>query len=88
MHIDHRTKEIQKSYCKTVLAEHGQLTKELSDKIDSGDEEAMRCVYTEQQKRIRGQAEKIENSIDKKITLTQVDSIQEVLDALSEILNV
>lgn len=87
MHIDKHSKELQKAYCRTVLAEQGQLTKELFDKINSGDEEVMRRVYTEQQQRIRQQAKQIKNEIDRKITLTQVDSIQEVLDTLSEILS-
>lgn len=87
MHIDSHTKELQKSYCKTVLAEHGELTKELYDKINSGDEPTMRAVYTAQQQRIRDWAEKLENPRDKEITLTQVDSIQEVLDSLSKILS-
>ncbi len=47
----------------------------------------MRCVYTDQQQRIRRQAETIKNPTDKQITLTQVDSIQEVLNALPKILN-
>ena len=87
MHIDKHSKELQKAYCRTVLAEHGQLTKEQFDKINAGDEETMRRVYTDQQQRIRRQAEQIENPTDKKITLTQVESIQEVLDALPKILN-
>jgi len=87
LHIDKHSKELQKAYCRTVLAEHGQLTKEQFDKINAGDEETMRRVYTDQQQRIRRQAEQIENPTDKKITLTQVESIQEVLDALPKILN-
>jgi len=87
MHIDQYTKEIQKSYCKTVLAEHGQLTKELYDKINAGDEPTMRQVYIDQQQRIRERAEKIDNTTNKEITLSQVDSIQEVLDALRDILD-
>lgn len=87
MHIDQHTKDLQKAYCRTLLAEHGQLTKELLDKINAGDEETMRRVYTEQQQRIRRQAETIENPTDKQITLTQVNSIQEVVDALPNILN-
>lgn len=87
MHIDKHSKELQKAYCRTVLAEHGQLTKERFDKINAGDEETMRRVYTDQQQRIRRQAGQIENQTDRQITLTQVDSIQEVLDALPEILN-
>lgn len=87
MHIDRHTKELQKAYCKTLLAEHGLLTTKLFEKINSGDEETMRCVYIDQQERIRQQAGKIQNQADKEITLTQVDSIQEVLDALHEILN-
>jgi len=59
LHIDQHTKALQKSYCKTVLAEHGQLTKDLFDKINAGDEKAMRQVYTDQQQRIRQQAERI-----------------------------
>jgi uncharacterized protein (UPF0218 family) len=87
LHIDQHTKELQKAYCRTLLAEHGLLTKELFDKINAGDEQTMRRVYTDQQQRIRRQAESIENPTDKKITLTQIDSIQEVLNALPEILN-
>lgn len=87
LHIDQHTKALQKSYCKTVLAEHGQLTKDLFDKINAGDEKAMRQVYTDQQQRIRQQAERITDPIEKQITLTQVDSIQEVLNALPNILN-
>lgn len=87
MHIDQYTKELQKAYCRTVLAEHGQLTKELFDMINTGDEATMRRVYTDQQERIRQQAGTITNQIDKQITLTAVDSIQEVLDALNDILN-
>ncbi len=86
MHIDQNTKYLQQAYCKTVLAEHGELTKELFDKINAGDEETMRRVYVSQQERIRLQAERITNATDKQITLTQVDSIQEVLNALSKIL--
>lgn len=78
---------MQKAYCRTLLAEHGQLTKELSDKINAGDEETMRRVYSDQQQRIRQQSETIENPTDKQITLTQVDSIQEILNALPNILN-
>lgn len=87
MHIDQNTKYLQQAYCKTVLAEQGQLTKDLFDKINAGDEETMRRVYVAQQERIRLQAERITNATDKQITLTQIDSIQEVLDALSDILN-
>ena len=87
LHIDQHTKALQKSYCKTVLAEHGQLTKDLFDKINAGDEHAMRQVYTDQQERIRQQAERIADPTEKEITLSQVESIQEVLDALHEILN-
>lgn len=87
LHIDQHTKELQKAYCRTLLTEHSQLTKELFDRINAGDEETMRCVYTDQQQKIRQQAETIENSIEKQITLTQADSIQEVLDALPNILN-
>ena len=87
MHVDQHTKELQKSYCKTVLAGHGLLTKGLLDKINAGDEATMRRIYIDQQERIRQQAEKISNPTDKQVTLTQVDSIQEVLDALTRILN-
>jgi hypothetical protein len=87
LHIDQNTKYLQQAYCKTVLAEQGQLTKDLFDKINAGDEETMRRVYVAQQERIRLQAERITNATDKQITLTQIDSIQEVLDALSDILN-
>jgi len=87
LHIDRNTKYLQQAYCKTVLAEQGQLTKDLFDKINAGDEETMRRVYVAQQERIRLQAERITNATDKQITLTQIDSIQEVLDALSDILN-
>ncbi|NBQ39809.1 MAG: hypothetical protein EBU34_08515 [Alphaproteobacteria bacterium] len=87
LHIDQHTKALQKSYCQTVLAERGQLRKDLFDKINAGDEKAMQQVYMDQQQRIRQQAELITDPIDKQITLTQVDSIQEVLNALPDILN-
>lgn len=87
MYVDKHTKELQKAYCKTVLAEHGQLTKELFDKINAGDEATMRRVYTDQQQRIRERAKTIEDPTNRQITLTQVDSIQEVLDALTTILS-
>lgn len=86
MHIDSNTKYLQMGYCKAVLAEHGQLTKELFDKINAGDEQTMRSAYIGQQERIRQKATTIENSVNRQITLTQVESIQEVLDALPEIL--
>lgn len=86
MHIDPHTKELQKAYCRTLLAEHGQLTKALFDKINAGDEAIMRRIYTDQQQRIRHQAETISDPTDKLITLTQVDSIQEILNALPSIL--
>ena len=85
--IDSYSKVIQKGYCQTVLAEHGRLTKELNDKIDSGDEATMRWVYGLQQERIRFEANKIVDQRNKEITLSRVDSIQEVLDVLNEILN-
>ncbi len=47
----------------------------------------MRRVYADQQERIRRIAETITDPTDKRITLTQVDSIQEVLDALPSILS-
>jgi hypothetical protein len=87
LHIDQHTKYLQQAYCRTVLAEQGQLTKELFDKINAGDEETMRRVYVAQQERIRQQADRIANPTDRQITLTQVGSIQEVLDALPKILN-
>ena len=87
LQIDQHTKALHKSYCKTVLAEHGQLTKDLFDKINAGDEETMRQVYTDQQERIRQQAELIADLTERQITLTQVNSIQEVLDVLPDILN-
>ena len=87
MHINQHTKELQKAYCKTLLAEHGQLTRELFDKINAGDEETMRRIYADQQQRIRLQAKNIVSDEDRRITLTQVESIQEVLDALPSILS-
>lgn len=87
MYVDQYTKELQKRYCITLLAEHGQLTKALFDKINAGDEATMRQIYTDQQKRIRDRAESITDPTDKRITLTQVESIQEVLDALPTILS-
>lgn len=87
MHIDQYTKIVQKCYCRTVLAEHGTLTKELLNKINSGDEETMRAVYHAQQERIRQVAERMNSQEDKEVTLSQVDSIQEILDVLTEILN-
>lgn len=87
MHIDQYTKVMQKSYCRTVLAERGELTQELADKINSGDETTMRAVYLDQQQRIRDFADHMKNMEDKAVTLSQVDSIQEVLDVLTEILN-
>lgn len=87
MHIDEHTKKMQKIYCRTVLAEHGELTKDLYEKINAGDEVTMRKVYLEQQQRIRDRAAKIQNPADKELTLSQVESIQEVLDSLSDILN-
>lgn len=78
---------VAKAYCRTLLAEHGQLTKALFDKINAGDEATMRRVYADQQERIRRIAETITDPTDKRITLTQVDSIQEVLDALPSILS-
>lgn len=87
LHVDQHTKELQKAYCKTVLAEHGQLTKALFDKINAGDEATVRRVYTDQQQRILRHAETITEPMDKQITLTQIDSIQEVLDALPSILS-
>lgn len=88
MHIDQNTKNIQKSYCLTVLAEHGGLTKELFRKINEGDEDAMREVYVCRQNKIREQAEKLTDPVEKELTLSQIDSIQEVLDSLSAILKV
>jgi len=87
MHINEYTKEIQKQYCKTVLAEHGQLTREVVAKIDAGDEEAMRRVYIAQQQRIKDRADKIIDPEERRLTLSQIDSVQEVLDALREILD-
>jgi len=87
LHINQHTKELQKAYCKTLLAEHGQLTRELFDKINAGDEETMRRIYADQQQRIRLQAKNIVSDEDRRITLTQVESIQEVLDALPSILS-
>lgn len=86
MIVDQRQKEIQKAYCKTVLAEHGELTQELYNKINDGDEAVMRKVYLEQQKRIRDKANELNDQESKKLTLSQVDSIQEVLNSLSDIL--
>ena len=85
--INEYTKEIQKQYCKTVLAEQGQLTKDLVAKIDAGDEEVMRRVYIAQQQRIKYQANKIIDPEERQLTLSQIDSVQEVLDALREILD-
>jgi hypothetical protein len=87
MKIDENSKRIQKGYCQTVLAENGRLTKELNDKIEAGDINVMRQVYVDQQERIRQIAAKIDNPTDKEITLSRVNSIQEVLDNLTEILN-
>jgi len=87
LHIDRYTKELIKSYCRTLLAEHGLLTEELFNKINSGDEETMRQVCISQQDRIRDQAQTISDPIIKEITLSQINSIQEVLDALPEILS-
>lgn len=86
MDINQYTKESQKLYCKTVLAEHGQLTKEIFDKINAGDEGVMRRVYIAQQQRIQQIADQIEDLVEREIVLTQIDSIQEVLDVLPIIL--
>lgn len=87
MHIDQYTKEQQKGYCRTVLATQGKLTKALFDKINAGDEATLLKIYEDQQDAIRKSAESIEDEEDRKVTLTQIDSIQEVLDCLNEILN-
>jgi vacuolar-type H+-ATPase subunit H len=87
MHIDKNTKDMQKGYCKTVLASQGKLTKDLFDKINNGDEAVIRQVFKDQQQRINNEASKISDLANKEVTLTQVDSIQEVLDCLTEILN-
>lgn len=86
MHVDRYTKELQKAYCKVLLAGQGKLTKEIYDRINAGDEETIRRVYIEQQHNIRRCAESIENATDRQICLTQIESIQEVLDALPSIL--
>lgn len=86
MNIDKYTKESQKLYCKTVLAEHGQLTEEKFRKINAGDEEVMRGVYIAQQQRIKQRADQIKDLSEREIMLTQVGSLQEVLDALTQIL--
>lgn len=86
MIVNENTKIVQKIYCKTVLAEQGELTKELFDKIDDGDQEVMIKVYADQQDRIRNVANRIGNIEDQELILSQIDSIQEVLDNLEEIL--
>jgi hypothetical protein len=87
MNIDSNTKDIQKNYCRTILASEGKLTKELFDKINSGDEAAIREVLKYQKQKIIDSANKITDEVNRDLTLTQADSIQEVLDCLDQILN-
>jgi len=47
----------------------------------------MRRVYIAQQQRIKYQANKIIDPEERQLTLSQIDSVQEVLDALREILD-
>ena len=79
MYVDEHTKVLQKSYCKTVLAEHGQLTEELYGKINSENEATMRKVYMDQQNRIKECAEKIDNPTNKKITLHKLIAFKKYL---------
>lgn len=78
---------MQKGYCKTVLASQGKLTKELFDKINNGDEPTMRRIFEEQKQIIIDSTQNITNKVGRSITLTQADSVQEVLDNLTEMLN-
>lgn len=87
MYIDNNSLNNIKGYCRTLLASEGKLTRELFDKINKGDDAVIREVLENQMKKIIDSADQIKNEENKKLTLTQTDSIQEVLDALPEILN-
>lgn len=87
MYVDTNTKEDIKRYCRTLLAGKGQLTQAIYEKIIAGDETTIRKILDDQKKEIINAANQISNQYDKDLTLTQADSVQEVLDQLSEILN-
>ncbi len=87
MHIDSNTKYLQKAYCRTLLASEGKLTRSLYDRIEGGDELTIRGILESHKLKIVEIARTIENSEDRIITLTQADSVQEVIDRLPQILN-
>ncbi len=87
MDIDKNSLINIKGYCRTLLASDGKLTRELFDKINEGDEAIIKKVLADQKQKIIDSANQIENKENKNLTLTQADSVQEVLDAFPEILN-
>lgn len=86
MHIDSRTKEEVKGYCRHSWAAQGKLTEKISDKIVAEDEATLRMILEDQKARIISAAKRIEDKRNKQVTLSQADSVQEVLGNLEELL--
>lgn len=87
MHVDSNMKYLQKAYCRTLLASEGKLTRTIYDLIEGGDEPTIRGILEGHKKKIVETANTIESLEDRAITLTQADSVQEVIDHLPQILS-
>ncbi|MDP3517871.1 MAG: hypothetical protein Q8S94_11960 [Pseudohongiella sp.] len=86
MIINAQNKEQVKGYCRHSWAAQGKLTKEISDQICAEDDSTLRRILEDQKARIVQAAETIEDIADREITLSQAESIQEVIDNLEKLL--
>lgn len=87
MIYDKGFKHIIKGYSKTILSGKGKLTQEIKDKIDAGDEEIIKSILLERKGEIIQEASQEEDLNKKQEINSQAESVQEVIDNLSEILN-
>ena len=87
MFIDNNSQNNLKGYCRTLLASEGKLTRELYDSINNADESVIKSILQEQKQKIIDSSNQITNETNKRLILSQANSVQEVIDALPSILN-
>jgi len=80
-------KYVIKGYSKTILSEKRKLTQEIKDKIDAGDKETIKGILEERKNEIIQEANQEKDSNKKQEINSQAESVQEVIDNLSEVLN-